>query len=75
MRARRLLKRKGVTEEEIRVDFDRKRRVEMERLSGCHTVPQIFIGDLHMGGYDDMTTLDRQGRLESLLGGPESDLS
>jgi glutaredoxin 3 len=75
IRARRLLKRKGVTYEEIPVDLDCKRRVEMERLSGRHTVPQIFIGDLHIGGYDEMATLDRQGRLESLLGGPESDLS
>jgi glutaredoxin 3 len=75
IRARRLLKRKGVSYEEIRVDFDRKRRREMERLSGRHTVPQIFIGDLHIGGYDDMAALDRQGRLVALLCGAEADLS
>ncbi|CAK0762568.1 glutaredoxin 3 [Gammaproteobacteria bacterium] len=67
-RARRLLKRKGVGYIEIRVDQDPLRWAEMEARSGRSTVPQIFIGDHHVGGYDDTAALDAQGDLDLLLG-------
>jgi len=67
-RARRLLKRKGVSYSEIRVDQDLTRWAEMEARSGRATVPQIFIGDHHVGGYDDTAALDAQGDLDLLLG-------
>ena len=67
MRARKLLKSKGVEYQEIRVDSDRKRRKEMEQLAGRSSVPQIFIGKTHIGGYDDMATLNRKGELDNLL--------
>ncbi len=68
MMARHLLKSKGVAFEEIRVDGDPALRQSMrERAGGRHTVPQIFIGDTHIGGYDDMAALDRDGRLDRLL--------
>jgi glutaredoxin 3 len=65
---KRLLNGKGVSYEEIRVDESDNLRGEMERRSGRRSVPQIFIGDRHVGGYDDMTALDRRGELDSLLG-------
>ena len=68
VRARRLLEKKGVTWEEIPVDNDRERFQEMTRLSNRVTVPQIFIGDVHVGGFDDMAALDRAGKLDPLLG-------
>lgn len=67
MRARSLFKRKEVVWEEINVGGDAVLWQEMENLSGRDTVPQIFIGDLHIGGYDDMAALDRAGRLDTLL--------
>ncbi|OHC71397.1 MAG: glutaredoxin 3 [Rhodocyclales bacterium GWA2_65_20] len=71
VRAEQLLNRKGVTEiEKIRVDLDPTRRTEMlERSNGKRTVPQIFIGDTHVGGCDDLHDLDRQGKLDPLLAG------
>ena len=66
--ARRLLEAKGVDYEEIRVDKHPERRSEMESLSGRYTVPQIFIGDVHVGGFDDMAALERAGELDPLLG-------
>lgn len=67
-RARRLLDHKGVSYTEIRVDRERERRTEMQaRSGGAHTVPQIFIGEVHVGGYDDMAALDRTGKLDTLL--------
>lgn len=67
-RARRLLDRKGVGYTEIRIDRERHRRQEMEsRSGGAYTVPQIFIGDTHVGGYDDMAALEHAGELDSLL--------
>ncbi len=66
-RARSLLKRKGVAFEEIAVGRDPKQRAIMIERSGRHTVPQIFIDDLHIGGYDDMALLDDQGKLDPLL--------
>jgi glutaredoxin 3 len=67
LRARMLLKHKGVDYEEINVGGDSTLWAEMERLSQRDTVPQIFIGDLSIGGYDDMAALDRAGKLDTLL--------
>ena len=69
VRAEQLLHRKGVTEiEKVRVDLDPTRREEMlAKSNGKRTVPQIFIGDTHVGGCDDLHDLDRQGKLDPLL--------
>ena len=69
VRAEQLLRRKGVADiEKIRVDLDPSRREEMlARSNGKRTVPQIFIGDFHVGGCDDLHELDRQGKLDGLL--------
>ena len=65
--AKDLLKRKGLTYEEIRVDLDGARREEMlARSGGRRSVPQIFINDVHVGGYDDLVAADRGGRLREL---------
>ena len=70
VRAEQLLQRKGVTTlEKIRIDLDPERRDEMMTLTGRRTVPQIFIGDYHVGGCDDLYALDREGRLDPLLRG------
>jgi glutaredoxin 3 len=70
VQAERLLKAKGVTAiDKIRVDLDPARRAEMMAKSGRRTVPQIWIGDTHVGGYDDLVTLDRAGKLAPLLAG------
>ena len=65
-RARALLDRKGVAWNEIDVD-DAPRRTEMIERSGRRTVPQIFIGDRHVGGCDDLYALDAAGQLDALL--------
>ncbi len=66
--AERLLLRKGVTEiEKIRVDLDPEQRAIMEQRSNRRTVPQIFIDDRHIGGFDDMVELDQAGGLMPLL--------
>ena len=67
MMARELLKRKGVDYEEIPVDGDQEKRAEMERITGRYTVPQIFINQTHVGGYDDLASLDHAGQLDPLL--------
>jgi glutaredoxin 3 len=67
VRARRLLEGKGVTYEEIRIDRDREQRQVMIQRSKRTTVPQIFIGDAHVGGYDDLARLEEAGRLDALL--------
>lgn len=67
--AKRLLESKGVRYEEIRVDDDPPLRAEMTRISGRRTVPQIFVGQTHVGGFDDLSALDRAGKLDSLLAG------
>ena len=67
MRAKSLLKKKGVQFEELVVDGDRQLRSEMEQKSGRHTVPQIWIGATHVGGCDDLFALERAGKLDSLL--------
>lgn len=67
-RAEALLKARGVAAiEKIRVDLDPARRDEMIEKTGRRTVPQIYIGDTHVGGFDDLAALDREGRLASLL--------
>jgi glutaredoxin 3 len=66
--ARRMLEGKGVQYHEIRVDKDPGQRGVMEKRSGRTSVPQIFIGDHHVGGYDEMAALDREGGLDPLLG-------
>lgn len=67
-RAVALLKALGVADiETIRVDLDPARRDEMIGRTGRRTVPQIYIGNTHVGGFDDLSALDRQGRLAPLL--------
>jgi len=65
--ADRLLQEKGVTVEKVRVDLEPARRAEMMQKSGRRTVPQIWIGELHVGGCDDLYALDRAGKLDPLL--------
>ncbi len=68
VRAKRLLEMKGIAIEEIRVNESEERLAEMVRRTGRHTVPQIFIDDLHVGGCDDLYALDRARKLDPLLG-------
>ena len=69
VRAEQLLTRKGVTEiEKVRVDLQPERREEMMQRTGRRTVPQIYIGDTHVGGHDDLVALDSRGELMPLLG-------
>jgi glutaredoxin 3 len=69
-RAERLLEAKGVTGiTMIRVDEQPEARIAMIERTGRRTVPQIYIGDHHVGGYDELSALDRAGRLNALLGG------
>jgi len=66
--AEKLLTKKGVTHiEKIRVDLDPAQLQEMMRITGRRTVPQIYIGDRHVGGFDDLAALDRAGGLDPLL--------
>jgi glutaredoxin 3 len=65
--AERLLVAKGVPIEKIRVDLEPERRAEMMKKSGRRTVPQIWIGERHIGGCDDLYALDREGGLDPLL--------
>ncbi|WP_097458885.1 glutaredoxin 3 [Mangrovitalea sediminis] len=67
VRAKRLLDSKGVTYTEIAVDDDYRLRQEMMQKSGRHTVPQIWIGDRHVGGCDELYALERSGELDRLL--------
>lgn len=70
VRAQGLLNRKGVTDiEKVRIDLDPEKRDEMMARTGRRTVPQIYIGDRHVGGCDDLFDLDRAGKLEPLLRG------
>ena len=69
IRAKQILKSKGVEHiEEIRVDLQPEERMKMMEATGRRTVPQIFIGDTHVGGCDDLVALDSQGGLMPLLG-------
>lgn len=66
--AERLLRGKGVAEiDKVRVDLDPALREDMMAKTGRRTVPQIYIGDTHVGGYDDLAALDRAGNLDPLL--------
>ena len=68
VRAERLLNSKGVTDiEKIRVDLDPRRREEMINKTGRRTVPQIYIGDRHVGGFEELAALEHAGKLDSLL--------
>jgi glutaredoxin 3 len=69
IRAKALLKQRGVDRiDEIRVDLQPDERARMVELTGRRTVPQIFIGDTHVGGCDDLMALDQRGGLLELLG-------
>jgi len=66
--AKRLLATKGITEiEEIRIDLDPSARDTMMQITGRRTVPQIFVGDTHVGGFDDLSALNSAGKLDVLL--------
>ncbi|TAL36028.1 glutaredoxin 3 [Phenylobacterium sp.] len=67
IRAVDLLEKKGVAFTEIEAAFDAEKRQEMMRRSGRATFPQIFVGDRHIGGCDDMMALEREGKLDPLL--------
>ena len=67
--AKNFLKSKGQQWEEVRIDLDPAEREKMVALARRTSVPQIFIGDVHVGGYDDMMALHRAGKLEPLLAG------
>jgi len=70
VRAERLLDAKGVTNiEKIRVDLDPEQKVLMMQKTGRRTVPQIYVGDTHVGGFDDLYALDQAGKLDPLLNG------
>lgn len=69
IRAKQILKSKGVQAiEEIRIDLNPEERQKMMEITGRRTVPQIFIGDTHVGGHDDLVALDGRGGLMPLLG-------
>jgi glutaredoxin 3 len=68
-RARRLLTAKGATFSEVDVESAPEKRAEMQSRSGRRTVPQIFIGDRHVGGSDDLAALESAGKLDALLAG------
>ena len=69
--AERLLKSKGVADiEKVRIDLEPARREEMMKRTGRRTVPQIYVGERHVGGYDDLAALERAGKLDPLLRSP-----
>ena len=67
--ARMLLTKKAVEFENIDVNVDPQKRVEMQERSGSRSVPQIFIGDTHIGGFDELAALEMDGELDTLLAG------
>ncbi len=68
VRAERLLEAKGVTDiQKVRIDLDPEQRMLMMQKTGRRTVPQIYIGDTHVGGFDDLYALDQAGGLDPLL--------
>jgi glutaredoxin 3 len=67
MKAERLLNKKGVQVDKIFVDHNHAEMTKMIEITGRRTVPQIFIGDRHVGGYDDLVDLDLDGELDPLL--------
>jgi glutaredoxin 3 len=69
-RAERLLAAKGIAEiDRVRVDLDPQLRAQMTQKTGRRTVPQIYVGEHHVGGYEELAALDQAGKLESLLRG------
>ena len=68
VRAKALLKKKGATFKELVVDRDPGLRQEMTKKAGKHTVPQIWVGETHVGGCDELYALERAGKLDALLG-------
>jgi glutaredoxin 3 len=70
IRARRFFDQRGVQYRDIRVDGDPGLRQKMQEMSGRRTVPQIWIGDVHVGGFDDLWALDRANQLDDLLNRP-----
>lgn len=76
MMAERLLRAKGVTEiEKIRVDLDPDIRRDMMEKTGRRTVPQIYIGETHVGGFDDLSALNHAGGLDALLQSPAEEIA
>jgi glutaredoxin 3 len=71
-RARRLFENKGVAFTEIDIDTAEGARAEMQRRSGRTSVPQIFVGEQHLGGFDDVRALDDRGELDPLLDAPRT---
>jgi glutaredoxin 3 len=69
--AERLLAAKGAVVEKVRIDLEPDRRVEMMQKTGRRTVPQIYVGETHVGGYDDLAALERAGKLDELLKRPD----
>jgi glutaredoxin 3 len=65
--AKRLLAQRGITAQELSIDTSDATRAEMIQRTGRRTVPQIFIGERHVGGYDDLALLERSGQLDALL--------
>ncbi len=66
--AEKILNKKGITDiEKVRVDLDPVQREEMMRITNRRTVPQVFIGERHIGGFDDLSALDAEGGLDTLL--------
>ena len=71
IRAKQVLRAKGVEQiDEVRVDLDPAQRQHMMAITGRRSVPQIFIGDTHVGGHDDLVALDQRGGLDPLLAEP-----
>jgi len=70
--AKNFLKSKGRTWSEVRIDLDPAEREKMMARTRRTSVPQIFVGDVHVGGYDDMMALHRAGKLEPLLAGEDA---
>jgi glutaredoxin 3 len=68
-RAEKLLKSKGVKIKKIRVDQERSKLKEMIKRTGCNTVPQIYIGEKHVGGFDELSELEIMDELDELLAG------
>ena len=70
IQAERLLARKGIADiEKVRVDLEPARRMEMMQKTGRRTVPQIYVGQQHVGGFEELAALDRAGQLDPLLAG------
>lgn len=67
MRAKQLLERKGVEFTEVMVDRDPEQRAKLMEMTGRRTVPQVYIGATHVGGFDELYELERDGRLDELL--------